>query len=223
MDTNPLPNGDLNSVVSDQQSLIHYVIRITPYDKFSIEELHQFLVDEFQLTKYVLAQETIPQIHYHLVVSTELSIQEVKDILRTFIVPKWEDPVTRRCPRGFGNKQYNIQLSTDVNKALSYALKEATTYYFEGWTTEEIQQFKDLSFTKNSVNNFKTEYQELCTNFQGSNMDEREFMNHYIQLKAKYGQSVRLSDAYGYALSNLFKREPNKIEEHVLNYLYKTI
>lgn len=218
--------------VSTESSLNHYVIRITPCDKFLTENLHQFLAEEPQLTNYLLAVETVPHLHYHIVVSTDSSVsqQDVRDIIRAFITPFWINPNTGKCPRGFGNKQFSILLPTNPpdcpddpipDHAVSYALKETKEFYYEGFTEEYIEQCKAKSFPKKKVANFKVEYQQLVTKFHLSTMDMREFMTCYISLKAKYGQSIRTLDAYGYALSNLFLREPNLIENHVEAFLYK--
>lgn len=222
-----LPNRDLGSSDSDQQSqsnLLHYVIRVTPYDKFQVGDLKEFISNESILMNYLIATELVPQTHYHLVVSTdsEVSEQQVKDVIRAFIVPLWADPETGKCPRGFGNKQYSIELSTDVDKAVSYALKETTEFYFEGFTQEYIDERKLQSFPKNKPSNFRIEYQALITEFQQTLMVTREFMIRYIKLKAKYGQSVRLSDAYGYALSNLFRRDPTLVDNSVDTFLRNT-
>lgn len=226
MDNHPLPNRDLDlsdsgSLFDYDTDLFHYVVRITAYDKFSTEELLSFVKAEEEICKYVLSMETTPQVHYHLVLSLALPIEDVKRIIRSFIVPLWSDP-TGKCPKGFGNKQYNIQEAEDVTKSISYCLKEATEYHYECWPDDYIQQCKEASFPKKKISNFKVEYQQLCADFQQSHdYTIDQFMKKYFYLKGKYGQLARMSDGYGYALSNLFFREPDQIDQYVDDYLYK--
>lgn len=217
MDTTPLPTEECDS--SDGGFLLHYVIRITPYDKFTVEQLHEFLKQESEITRYVVAVETIPRVHFHLVLSTELDLQEVKDIIRAFICPFWQTD-QGKMPKGFGNKQYNAQLSDDLNQAVSYAVKESTQVFFEGFTPEYIESRRAESFLKKKPSDFKSEYTDLCDKFQESDMDIDSFMEHFVNLKAKYGQQVVLSSAYATAISNHIKRD-NNAKVYVKDFLSK--
>lgn len=219
MDTTPLPNQEDDT--SDNGILSHYVIRITPHGKFTYDQLHEFIQAEYQICKYVIGRETVPQEHFHLVVSTDVSIdvQEVRDIVRAFVVPFWVDE-NGKCPKGFGNKQYNLQVCNDIDKAISYAVKLGEIRH-DGWSDDYIRQRGTESFEKKKPSNFKVEYRDLCTEFQEGEMDTREFMTRFVQLKAKYGQQVVMHHAYGYALSNQIQRDPSTAEDLVENFLYK--
>ena len=46
-------------------------------------------------------------------------------------------------------------------------------------------------------------------------------MTEYCKLKAKYGQMVIMNQVYGYALSNLVKRDPEQADNYVNNFLSK--
>lgn len=218
MDTNPLPTQDLDE--SDSGIVDTYVVRLTPHEKFTFQELHDLLKEEYQISSYVLSRELVPQEHFHLVVEVDsvVSEQDVRDIFRAFLIPYWE--VDHKLPRGFGNKQYNLQVAEDVTKAISYCVKDKD-YVFEGYSAIYIQECAAASFSKKKPSDFKTEYRDLCTKFQDSTMDIREFMIQFSQLKAKYGQQVNIPHAYNYALSNLILREPDRAEDFVENFLYK--
>lgn len=226
MDTSPLPNrdGDLSdsdSLSTGSLNLDYYCVRVTSHDKFSFDELKAFIADEPQIARYVIGRETVPQEHFHLVLGVDVSvqIQDVKDIIRAFLVPLWQED-SGKLPKGFGNKQYNCQLSEDKDKAVSYAVK-LKEYVYEGFDDDYIQSRVSASFEKKKPSNFKAEYLELCKQFQESDMDIKEFMVKYSVLKSKYGQQVRMHDAYGYALSNLIKRDPGEADSIVENFLYK--
>jgi len=227
MDSTPLPkqdNGDSDSDCTGSvidEELTHYVVRITPCDKFTFSDLETYFKSEPQLTRYVIGRETVPREHFHAVLSVDENVTEVdvRDIVKAFLVPFWQTDVGK-LPRGFGNKQYNLQLSEDVDKAVSYAVK-MNEFVYEGWTDVYIQFRREESFEKKKPSDFKSEYRQLCEDFKTSTMDIREFMINFSLLKAKYGQQVRMHDAYSYALSNLFIRDPSEAENYVENFLYK--
>lgn len=216
-DTSSLPTQDLDPSDSD---LATYVIRITPCDKFTFQQVAEYLSDEPFFLNYVIGRETVPQEHFHIVVQTDESftIDDVRGSIRAFIIPYWQDDKFK-LPRGFGNKQYNLQLSTTSDLAVSYAVK-LNEFLFDGFTEEYIEERRAQSFDKKKPSNFKSEYIDLCNKFQTSDMDVRQFMVSYCNLKAKYDQQINLNHAYGYALSNEIKRDKNA-EFYVENFLYK--
>lgn len=226
--TTSLPNSQddmSDSGVSclSEGSLAYYVIRLTSCDKFSKQLLEEYLKGEPQFCCFVVGRETVPQEHYHLVVGVDdsLTLQDVKDIIRAFIVPLWSDPETHKLPRGFGNKQYNCQLSKDRDGAISYALKQKD-YFYDGFTQEEIDSYIDASFEKKKPSNFKVEYAQMCDTFQNDDtLGVKWFMTTFIILKSKYGQQVRMSDAKAYADSAIYRRDPSLVSEDVDNYLSK--
>ena len=220
MEFTPLPNQD--DELSDSGVVDTYCIRLTSHAKFTQEQLKEFLDGEPLFFRYVVGKEVdTGNEHYHIVVDTDTSVevQEVRDIIRAFLIPLWETE-EHKLPRGFGNKQYNLQLSKDKDRAVSYAVK-LSDFWFVGYEQEYIDERKAESFLKKSPSNFKSEYRLLCDEFRLSEMDIREFMVKFIQLKAKYGQQVVLHHAYGYALSNMCMRDPSYGSEVVENYLYK--
>jgi len=215
--TSPLPNQDDDD---SDSGLSHYVVRVTPCGKFSYEDLLDTLLEEPEICRYVVGKELVPQEHYHLVLSVDesIDIQGVRDIIRAFIVPYWSEG--GKLPRGFGNKQYNLQVADDIYKAISYAVK-LNDYRHEGWSDEFIASRVAESFEKKKPSNFKAEYLSLCETFQESNMDISDFMVNFIKLKAKYGQQVNGHTAYGFALSNMVLRDPSYAESFVDNFLSK--
>lgn len=219
MDTTPLPNQEDDP--SDNGLTTDYIIRITTCNKFSSEQLLEAIKAEHQFYRYVIGRETTPQEHFHIVVSTDIEVEEqaVRDIVKAFLAPYWVTD-TGKFPKGFGNKQYNLQTCNDLDTAVSYAVKMKEKWY-EGFTDEYIAERQAHSFQKNKPSDFKSEYLALTTNFSQSDMTLHEFMVNFVTLKAKYGQQVQLHLAYGYALSNLIKRDPTEAENYVESFLYK--
>lgn len=215
----PSPNEGSEQEVSDDQSTIYeddgrlpFILRLTPMEKYSMEDVKDWLDENFDF--YVIAQESKPKLHYHVVVETEL--EDMRPLVQKFLYKYWPER-----PRGWGNAQYNLQWSTQPLRAISYVFKDKEIFFYKGYEEEFIDELRAKSFPKKSPNTFKLEYQELCNDYQVSDYDERWFMIKFIQLKAKYGQQVRLIDARAYALSNTIQRDPTTAEGIVEDYLYK--
>lgn len=214
-----LPNSDSDqddgdqSVSTSELNTYVYVIRLTPMEKYSIDDLKQFL-SGMDNKAWLLAVESSPKLHYHCVIENDRDIDEIKKLLRNFLFTYW--PVR---PRGWGNAQYNCQVCEDKDRGISYALKDREEYYYDGYEQEYLDRCLSESFPKNSPSTFKVEYRELCDKFQGSDMEIDEFMVHFITLKAKYGQQVRVHDAYAYALSNSISRDGSVADTVVKDFL----
>lgn len=209
MATTSLPNSDGGSVVSDQSDYSEsdftnvYVVRMTPMGAYTLDDLKKGL-EEMGCISWILAVESKPKLHYHLVVEHEDDLDDMKARLRSFLFMYF--PVR---PRGWGNAQYNCQISNDKRRAISYALKDREEYFFEGYAQEYIDECLEESFPKNSPSTFKVEYQELCNSFHDSDMDIEDFMVKFITLKAKYNQQVQLNVARGFAYGALIRRDPS--------------
>lgn len=189
-----LPNGDLQK----------YVIRFTPQEKYTVETAEEWLYNHFP--KYVIALETQPQEHYHIVIETEKDLEELKESIREFLFQFWP-----KRERGWGNAQYNVQVAKENpegwrDMAVSYAVKDRSQVSYDGYSDEYIQECIDQSFKKKSPANFKLDYQALCSRFLEEEMDAREFMAHFMMLKSKYGQTVNAQQAYSYYNSNLLTK-----------------
>lgn len=227
METTPLPtpyseesDSDTITLDADDSPLIDYVLRVTPHDKFTFQQLEEFINAEHDIFRYVIGRETNPREHFHLVVSVDEQIteQQVRDIIKAFIVPYWA--VDGKLPKGFGNKQYNLQVTETLDQAVSYAVKYQE-YVFEGFDGEYIEQRVKASFKKPEKASFTTELRSLRQTFMDTDQDIREFMIAYAQLKAKFDQQVIMAHIYGYANSILIKRNPAEAVSMVENFLYR--
>lgn len=226
MDTTPLPNrdndlSDSDSLSTGSLSLDYYVVRLTSHGKFTFDELKAFIDAEPQICRYVIGRETDPQEHFHCVfgVDNSFTLQDVKDIVRAFIVPLWADD-KGKCPKGFGNKQYNCQLSEHKDKAISYACK-LKEYVSIGFDDDYIRRCVDASFEKKKPSNFKAEYHDLESKFLETDMDVMEFMKEYGYLKAKYGQQLTLQNAIAVTTSLATRKDHEYWDCIVENYLCK--
>lgn len=217
----PLPNSDSDNSDSGSDSgscIVDYVVRVTPCDKFTYEDFCKYIDDCGDICRYVISRETNPKEHFHLVMSVDegIAFDDARAIIRSYVAEFWY--VLGKLPRGFGNKQYNFQLANDIDKAISYAVKQGDFKYV-GYDDEYIKSKKGESFTKPSVSDFKKDHAELCERFQTSDLSVGGYMKEFCLLKAKHGQLVNMQHAYQSALSNLFKREPDAVNSYVNNFL----
>nr|QKN88906.1 MAG: replication-associated protein [Cressdnaviricota sp.] len=220
-----LPNQELersdsddSSVYVDEDTDYNYVIRLTPQGKYEVQDVERWLRSQTRFSSWVLATETLPRKHYHLVVSVsnfDEDAFDIKPLVREFLFTYW--PIRER---GWGNAQYNCQLTQDLTQAITYAVKEKT-FIYEGYAPEFIEECSKNSFTKNSTKTFTIEFNELKTQFLTEDMEPKTFMVKFIQLKAKYSQMVNVSHAYQYMLSLQVQKDPQYALEIAENYLYK--
>lgn len=224
MNITSLPNLDSDESDSESYSSTSdlscdvYVIRITPHGKFDFDQIFDFFNKEQEIAKFVIGRETVPREHFHVVCQVDNTVEElyIRGIVRFFLAPFWVD-AKGKLPHGFGNKQYNLQLSEDPDAAVSYAVKQQEFRYV-GYSPEYIESRRLASFDKKKPSNFQSEYQKLRDTFMETQMDIREFMKHIFDLKSKYDQNVQLHTLYSAALSIENKRD-NTSQIHVDNFL----
>lgn len=227
MDTTPLPNGECDPSDSDSISLSegspdYYVLRITSHGKFDFDILFKEFQDNPEFCQYVIGRETdTGNEHFHAVIGVDSSVDEqrVRDHIKGFLHPFWVT-ATGKMPKGFGNKQYNLQACEDLDKAVSYAVK-LDEYRYEGFEEAYILARKGESFTKKKPSTFKLEYQQLLDKFAETNMDIDDFMIEFVLLKSKYFQMVSVADAYKYALSAMVRKDSSIAADLVKDYLRK--
>lgn len=223
------PTEDCDSEVSDLTSQYDeddfrkkYVIRFTPQGKYTLDEVAKWLETYFEF--WVIGVEMLPQVHYHIVIEGDNDLKEMKELVRGFIYQYWPEGERKR---GFGNAQYNCQEADPnpegfLNASISYALKDKEEYLFEGYEQEYIDECIKQSYKKKAPANFKLEYMELCKKFMEVEMDQVDFMADFTVLKAKYGQQVRVIDAYGFYNSNLIAKHGRQSAVDLIeSFLYK--
>lgn len=201
MMTSSLPTQDGQSDDGQTEDNDAYIVRLTPFGRYSFEEAMDIL-DNDLIVSWVMSQELNPQEHFHIVVKakTKTPKDKIKKIFKDFVYSFWPERA-----RGFGNAQYNFQVSLDEKKAISYALKEQKKYEFSNYTEEFINERLDDSFLK--TQNYKAEYTVLCKEFI-TGMDDTTFKQKLILLRAKYGLKISLNDINAYLLSNKVSRNP---------------
>lgn len=197
-----------------------YALRITSYDKFTFDQLEQLMTHPY-IVRYVIGRETLPQEHYHVVFSTDMSVDEsdIRQLIKDFLTPLWKTD-KGKLPVGFGNKQYNLQVTETLDNAVTYAVKckEYRFYYFD---EDYLKEMVKKSFVKPDRPSFTTELQTLRDKFLQSDMTMTEFMVKYCQLKAKHDQQINMNNVYYYALSLYIKRDPDEASRYVNNYMDK--
>lgn len=210
-------SSDTNSVEDCQ--LNSFVIRINPYDKFTREHILEFMTTKFPSSgcNWVIAEEHKPNFHYHIVLQTLCEMKEVREIIREYVCQFWYDKTTGKLPRGFGNKQYNLQACRDLDSAVSYALKDRKWSTYSGFASEYMEQRLAASFPRKKAVDFNTEFRQLRDNF----IDVRTFMVGYSNLCGKYDRMLNMNYAYNYALScsvRVFSNADDLVDEYLLKF-----
>lgn len=193
------------------------LVRVTPYDAFTADELWSWLENDSGLEKCLLATEHSSKnvLHYHIVASThELNPRAIFEQMVSSFWP----PGTRS--RGFGNKQWNFVVAESPDLGMSYAIKHGE-YVFYGYTQEYIDRCKEDSFVKPERKGFNQDFDKLRKDFKESQMTLEEFMTQFVILKSGYGQMVNLTHAYQYALSAVIDRNPDEAADYVRSYVRK--
>lgn len=199
---------DNSSEISEKDT---YVLRLTPLEKYSRQEAIGWLNAKFQ--KWFISTEGTPQLHFHVVFETEDLEEDVRKIVKDFVYNYWPAP----RPRGFGNKQYNLQLSETPDLAIRYAAKHRDYEYY-GYSDDYITEQVNLSFLK-SKEDFQSDLIKLKLEFHNTPMTSREFMIRLNWLSSKYGRNVNIATVYQTALSVLIAREPEQSAVAVDNFL----
>lgn len=207
--------------------LIYYALRVTPKGKYSYDTFKAWLQAEYDMVaRFVIACEKAgtDKEHFHIVFGSDSERykddKDVRSIITTWLYQYFGNPATGKFVKGFGNAQYNLSLVEDLDKIVSYTVKDHTDVYYEGFDPEYIKERLEKSYSKKSPDDFKSEYRNYLQEFHtNKSLTKRDFMIRFCQLKAKYGHTVLLSQAEAYARSALIRRDNYMAADMVDNYL----
>lgn len=203
---------------SEDEATKYYCVRFTPHDKFISQDVINWLTDNSDIVQYVLATETTPKLHYHLVIGSEEDPKDIRQNCQSFIRQYWLQPGTNKCPKGFGSSQWNFQACKDLKAAIAYCSKYKD-YIFEGFDPEFIEECSHLSYIAPKNRDFKQDYRALMLLFHETDMTKEEFATQYMFLQSKYERIVNPAHAVGYALSALARRNPEEFRTYTLQRL----
>lgn len=200
----------------DQQ----YLIRLTPYEKYTMDEVIVLLKDISD--RWIVTEEFESAQHFHVVICCDYTMTTMRRVIREFLRPYFADPKTDKFVRGFGNTQYNAQECEDIDLAISYCLKTykknpELKYEYVGFTEEYINARKEASFEKKSKDTFKAEFYKLREEFSTIN----DYMIKYVKLCSKYERMVNMHHAYQYAMSAAVSKDESVADQLVGDYLNK--
>ena len=204
-----------------------YQLRLTPYGRYTLDSAIDYfdpLIDDWVVT---VESSKKGKEHFHfLLYSDSLNVKEdVAELVSVFLHRYWTSAERKR---GYGNKQYNLQVTTDAEQALTYILKDGgilrSTPIF---TTDLLSTYRVKSFPKFSKDEFQIEFEQLKKNFKerlpgaegGTSLEY--FMIEFVKLKAKYRQPIKLSYIYEVGLANYLHRNPEESKRVVRDYLDK--
>jgi len=215
------PKGPLPILkVPDQvdQPFKHYMLRITPQNRFTRAQLTQFLNKTF--CEWILGQEDSKKskLHYHVVIMDDDPLPAIRDSVLEFLYIYWQK---HERGRGWGH-QYNLQTIENLSDSIAYTIKDNNYEISDGINDSTIQELYHKSFQKYSKDDFQREFDKIAADYKvQKDMSMSDFMRRFIILKAKYRQPIKMSYIYEVALSHEVHRDNSYAERLVDAYLYK--
>lgn len=205
----------VNSIDTDYQ---YYLLRMTPFDKYSMEELEIFI--KTITTCYIITQEVSKKDkdHYHIVLVCEVDEEPLRALIRDFLKKYF----TEAPKRGDANKQYNLQVSKDFQQSIIYILKDGGLIKSgEAINADEIQKYKKQSYQKYSKAEFQKEFEALKVKYKGDITSLSDMMEGVVKLKAKYRQPINMMYVYQVCLSFFIHNNEQYAEQYVQEFLSK--
>lgn len=132
----------------------------------------------------IVSYEVANNAHYHVLVLT--SEENKKNRRQNF-----QNKLKKLFPELCGNKDYAItDTKTDTHEKLaSYVIKEGD-YVSKGFTEEELDAFKKMSYKKLDKKKFVDEFEEIKNEYLTDILSEVQFLEKYCVLKANYNQVI---------------------------------
>lgn len=223
MNTNVLdliPGGQSPILTSQRVESITYSLRLTPYGKYGVQEIEQFL-GNFQDWIYSIEISKGGKEHYHCVIWSEHYEEEIKDMIRPFLLQYF--PVqssTGKQKRGEANKQYNFSETEDLEQTVTYLLKDyGTIKYSSNVNPKTIDKLQKKSYKKFSKEDFAKQLEVLKAEFKNTSPKIGTMMEKVIQLKAVYRQPVNINQIYQMCVSYEIHNDPNAAAYYVHQFL----
>lgn len=157
------------------------VVRIDGNKSTTQESILSFL-DSFPI--YVLGIETVPKLHYHMVVGSDTSdpFGKQNNKLKTKIKKLFNLTGTK-------GQFSTSHVRTTLRKSITYSIKDCT-YFYKGLKDEYIKACSLQSTTKFKRKEFSDKIQKLEDSYYDGTIDLDQFNKQYRYIKIiEYGQT----------------------------------
>lgn len=195
-----------------------YMLRMTPDGKYSRGHLEAY-IDNLSQRRYVCAMENSKKskIHFHITIVSHLEEEEIRDAIREFLKVAFPDPPKR----GDANKQYNLTLARDVNKAFRYTIKEKDITYGDGIKKSYMDKCLKTAYLKFDKHTYKTKYEAIRDNYLEYDLTDSDLFIKIVQLKADYRQPINMAQIHQQVISCICHKYPHRTEQFVNDYIAK--
>jgi len=192
-----------------------YALRLTPLDKYGVEEIDKFLQGNSSDWIHSLELSKGGKPHYHIVMWSDKDEETVRQSIRDFLLPFFPKP-----KRGDANKQYNLSEVQDIEMSITYILKDGGELkYSKGINETELEKYKKQSYKKYSKQEFASKLEELKKQFKAGDLDIREMMEKVVLLKSVYRQPINMQHIYQMCLSFEIHNKPRMAACYVQDFL----
>lgn len=196
--------------------VFYYALRLTPHPN-TVENVSscRAKVPQFMLSieaiDYVCGQEFEKNHHFHIVFSHSDEFdpqskhsQQVDDIKES-LYSIFDIPKDKR-----GNPSYSMEVVRDLEKALSYALKEGDYIYSDDWEQVAADSYEN-SHTK--THSLKSSIIDLSDKFIRDEINEKQLWVCLGQTRADLGIPLSLRWIDEMLLSIQCKKDPNMLSD----------
>lgn len=197
-------------LIVDRVESTPYALRLTPQGKYDIDQIKEVLFNH-TVTDYVISKEESKQgvVHFHAVLWTVLNEKDLRTEIGIFLkkyflgAPK----------RGDANKQYNLKACIDLQKTVTYLLKDGgDVNYSSNINNVSIDELKKLSYKKYSKEDFASQLEVLKARFKENDTDLSDMVKEVGKLKGLYRQSIDTNYIYKMCLSFWVHNKPSRYD-----------
>lgn len=180
-----------------------YFLRLTPgegtYLVTNIIELLKSLADG----KYIVCTESSSKgkLHYHIVF---LSYKDPREDVKLWLLEYYPD----KWGKADGNKRYNLKVCDDLDKSISYTVKDGRYFIGDDINSECVAVLKKKSYSKFSRVAYQNELDDLYSKYKVDN-NAALLRVGIIQLYGKYGKRLCLKGIDEMVLSYRVQVDPN--------------
>lgn len=149
------------------------------------------------------------KIHYHLVLYSVFSAEDVKKDFTEFLREKYPD----KWKKEDGNKRCNFAPTKDLPQYIKYMCKDKDYKIGSNINPKYIEWASTKAFKKYSKEAFAVALQALKNDYQDDKLTIRQLRTGIIRLKGEYGQPINISRVNDMVLGIQIKKHPDMADD----------
>lgn len=185
--------------------------RITTQD-ILVSKFLAFLKEKNKLyIKAIISEEggsgdTSRHLHGFIEVNSDDKLKNIYQNFRNYLKESF--------PQLFGNKALALTKTQEgtESRMAAYTIKEGNFEHY-GYTDQEINRFKKLSYKKTKQEDFKLEKQKNEDSFILGDITLRQFINNFVNLLSKYRSGMADGQVFSY-IGRILRVQDSRYREH---------